>query len=109
MRNRIADIFNERDINIAAFGREIGISSATLYSIRNNKTMDNVGIGNFLAIAHGLGMSADELYTGKPFVPPTSIDRRYTALDRDGRALVDIALDAAEARQSEKEAEVLGA
>ena len=56
------EIFRARSINVSAFAREHGVKPTTLYNILNGSTaIDNVGISTFMRIAHGLGMSSDEL------------------------------------------------
>lgn len=99
-----------RGMTVYALSKMSGVPKSNLYRIINGETQfGNVPVRQFVGIAHALGISADELYTGKPYAAAPSIDRRYRALDAEGRTLVDIALDAAEARQSEKEAAVQGA
>ena len=61
--NRIRRLFDERTINVYAFAKRNGITPTTLYSILDGSTKaENVGVGNWMKIAHGLGMTADELY-----------------------------------------------
>lgn len=59
----ISDLLALRGFKEAAFARSIGIPASTLYSITRGKTrVSNIGVGTFVKIAHGLGMSAEELY-----------------------------------------------
>lgn len=82
MPNRIRAIFDERNINVAAFSRDNGIKATALYSILDGKTsFDKIGISTFLKIAHGLGMTAEELYCGKHPESPAFADPRQTALN----------------------------
>lgn len=61
--NSIKRLFEERTINVSAFAKRNDITPTTLYSILDGSTqVDRVGIRNWLKIAHGLGMTADELY-----------------------------------------------
>lgn len=107
---RLRKLLEMRGMTAAGLSRVAGVPKTTVYGILNgNIKPENVTVSNFLALAHALGVTADELYDGKPYTPPSSVDRRYSSLDREGRALVDIALDAAEARSTLKDAEVLGA
>ena len=93
----------------AELSRVSGVPENTVYGLRKGTINPaNVTDSNFIALAHALGMTAEELYTGKPTRSP-GIDGRYSRLDAGGRALVDVALEAAEARQAEKEAVVQGA
>lgn len=43
--------------------------------------MDNIAISTFLKIAEGLGMTAEELYSGVPPEAPEFLDVRQTALN----------------------------
>lgn len=60
--NRIEELLRGR--NIREFARANGINEQTLYKICKKKTLKDVSIDVFLKIAHGLGMSAEELYYG---------------------------------------------
>lgn len=56
------ELFGDRFINIRAFARANGIPPTTLYSIVSGKCRpENIGVGTFIKIATGLGMTADEL------------------------------------------------
>ena len=62
-RNPLDDLFTERSINVSDFARKHGIKPSTLYNVlRNNSQLGRTGIDTFLKIAHGLNMTADELY-----------------------------------------------
>lgn len=90
MSNRIKQIFDERHINVSAFARTNGIKATSLYSILDEKTnFERIGIDTFLKIAHGLGMTADELYYGTSPEPPTYTDPRQTALNGHYESLND--------------------
>lgn len=61
--NRLDQLFDERSINVSDFARKNGIKPSTLYNVlRNNSKLERTGIDTFLKIAHGLDMTADELY-----------------------------------------------
>lgn len=63
--NRIARLMDERGLKPFPFAKSIGVPSSTMTSIYKGKVkFDNITIGNFIKIAHGLGMTADELYYG---------------------------------------------
>lgn len=56
------EIFQERYINIRAFARQNDIKPTTLYTIVSGDTDPHkIGIDTWVKIAHGLGMTADEL------------------------------------------------
>ena len=93
-----------KGMSVEEFAEQVGIARSTMYRIVQGKTdPEEMSVSRFLAIAHGLGISGEELLTGRPYEPPSAIERRYRSLEPEGRALVRIALEAAEARQSEKE------
>ena len=82
MSNRIKQIFDERHVNVATFARDNGIKATSLYSIIDGKTrFEKVGISTFLKIAHGLGMTAEELYYGTTPEPPAFSDPQQEALN----------------------------
>ena len=82
MTNRIQDLFAERKIKVAAFARENDIATSTLYTIINGTTQfEKIAISTFIKIAHGLGMTAEELYYGTPPPAPTYSDARQVALN----------------------------
>lgn len=60
--NQIAKIFEERGLNVASFARKNGINQNTLYNVLKKDTADNVSISVFMKIAHGLGLTCEELY-----------------------------------------------
>lgn len=61
--DRISEIFNDRCINIRAFCRVNDITPTTMYSILSGKTNPRrIGIDVWIKIAHGLGMTSDEMY-----------------------------------------------
>lgn len=59
--NKLADLFNDRSINVSAFARNNGIPPTTLYNVLKTEKLGRTGIDVFIKIAHGLGMTADEL------------------------------------------------
>lgn len=62
---RIAKLMDERGLKPFPFAKSIGVPSSTMTSIYKGKVkFDNITIGNFIKIAHGLGMTAEELYYG---------------------------------------------
>ena len=69
MSNRIDQLLTElkerKGIKVPEFAETCGLKPSTIYGIRKKSTMDNVTIDVFLKIAHGLGMTAEELYYGE--------------------------------------------
>lgn len=60
--NKLREIFADRSINITDFARKNGLNPQTLHSVlKTNSRIERTGIGTFIKIAHGLGMTADEL------------------------------------------------
>ena len=65
MSNRIKEELDKRNIKPTTFAKSIGVKVSTMFSIyRGEVQLERVSIDNFLKIAHGLGMSAEELYYG---------------------------------------------
>ena len=68
MSNRIYDLVEEMKVREGITYRDIaerfGIPEQTLHSSRKRDDMGRIGIDVFLKIAHGLGMTAEELYYG---------------------------------------------
>ena len=69
MGNRIDEVVNtlkEREhITYREIAERCKISEQTLHSARRRKSMDAIHVDVFLKIAHGLGMTAEELYYGE--------------------------------------------
>ena len=62
MENRIAELLNELGMRPATFAEKIGVPSSTIYSIVNGKQkFEKIGIGTFIKIARGLGMTVRAL------------------------------------------------
>lgn len=61
--NPLRVIFEERSINVSAFARSIGVPRQSVYTaLKETSKVWRTSVDLFIAIAHGLGMSADELY-----------------------------------------------
>jgi len=79
MSNRIDQLLTElkerKGIKVPEFAKACGLKPSTIYGIRKKPTMDNVTIDVFLKIAHGLGMTAEELYYGDE--RPNKMTRTY--------------------------------
>lgn len=93
---RISALLKARNIRPASFAREINVPASTIYNITNGQAkMENIGIGLFLKIAEGLGMTAEELYYGTPPERPRfddpqqeAVNGHYESLNETGRRLV---------------------
>ena len=78
MENRLKEMLAERGLTVSEFARQTGIIQPTLHRIVNNRVnLSSITAVNFLRIAHGLGLSAEELYFGD-----TSYDERKNRIDR---------------------------
>ena len=65
MCNLIRKAMDERGLKPTTFARAVGVKTSTMFSIyRGEVNVGGISIDNFLKIAHGLGMSAEELYYG---------------------------------------------
>lgn len=63
---RIAKLMDERGLKPYPFAMSIGVKSSTMTSIYKGRVIfENISITTFLKIAHGLGMTAEELYYGE--------------------------------------------
>lgn len=61
--NPLKRLFKEKNINVASFARSINTSQYSVYTAtKETSTVWRMGIDLFMKIAHGLGMTADELY-----------------------------------------------
>lgn len=108
--NEAVTTLKERDgITYREIAERCEISEQTLHSARKRKSMEAIHVDVFLKIAHGLGMTAEELYYGK------SADRNginhherhiidvYRSASDHGRALIDAVIDG-EARHMDESA-----
>ena len=61
--NRLIGLIAEKHGNLLKFSNASGINYNTLYySTRSDERVDKIPISNFIAIAHALDMTVDELY-----------------------------------------------
>lgn len=90
MSNRIYELVEEmksrEGITYRDIAERFGIPEQTLHSSRKRADMGRIGIDVFLKIAHGLGMTAEELYYGTE--PETNVDES-PSISADERAIVD--------------------
>ena len=62
----LKELARSRGTNLKRVAELSGIPASTLYAISSGDTnLDNVGISTFIKVADALGMSVEELYTGK--------------------------------------------
>ena len=67
MKNCIQIAMADQSITAAELSRRSGVAYGTVYDIWAGKShVEKMNIDTFLKIAHGLGMTAEELYYGKP-------------------------------------------
>ena len=63
MENRLKEMLATRGLSVSEFARMTGISQPTLHRIVNGVTnLDGISAVNFMSIAHGLGLSAEQIY-----------------------------------------------
>lgn len=59
---KLKDMISSNGGGLRAFAQAAGIPHTTLFnSLRNDDTLGRMPISNFIKVAHGLGMTADEL------------------------------------------------
>lgn len=98
MGNRIDELLTrlkeEEGIAVPEFAKRCGLPPTTIYNARKREDIGNISIDVFLKIAHGLGMTAEELYYGKRHDEPprTYADARqreindvFESVTEDGR------------------------
>ena len=94
MENKIRELLDERGIGPAVFAREIGVPQTTISTIYNGKTaFEKIRVETFIKIAHGLGMTAEELWKKRDVKPTTvagetELVRIYRDTDDRGRAAI---------------------
>jgi transcriptional regulator with XRE-family HTH domain len=69
MANRIDQVIQEvrrtQHVTYRELARRCGIPEPTLHSARRRETIDGLSIDTFIHIAHGLGLTAEQLYSGE--------------------------------------------
>ena len=92
MENAIKETLDARGLKPTPFAREIGIPTSTMFSIyRGQVAFGKITIENFLKIAHGLGMTAEELYYGeqpaRSYADPRQgrINEQYEGMNERGQ------------------------
>lgn len=56
-------LFDSKSINVSAFARRIGVAPTTLYNVLSSGTPERTGVGVWIKISEGLGMTPEELYS----------------------------------------------
>lgn len=99
MANSIDELIQEvrrtKHLSYREIAQRCGIPEQTLHSARRRESIDNLSIDTFLHIAHGLGLTADELYYfdkgltagGKQYTEPRQkeINSIYESVSEDGK------------------------
>lgn len=65
--NRISQLVSQGDESVRDFARRCDVPEQTMYKIMKKPTMKSITVDVFLKIAHGLGMTAEELYYGESY------------------------------------------
>jgi len=87
---KIARLMDERGLKPYPFAKANEIASSTMTSIYKGKTQfENISINTFLKIAHGLGMTAEELYYGTNADGCECSDRDEPSITADEQTIVD--------------------
>lgn len=87
-RERIKELLDAQGMSISSFARKIDVPQPTLYRIVNgNVNLDRVGVNHFMSIAHGLGLTAEELYydLDAEDAVKSEIDSTYSSTTAEGR------------------------
>ncbi len=87
---RIAELMDERGLKPYPFAKANKIASSTMTSIYKGKVkFEGISISTFLKIAHGLGMTAEELYYGTKEDGCECSDRDEPSITADEQTIVD--------------------
>ncbi len=88
MENNLKALLKERGLSVSELARQTGISQPTLNRIVNAKVnLNSISVTNFLKIAHGLGLTVEQLYFGEMCFETNKylIDRAYALTSKEGR------------------------
>ena len=86
---KIARLMDERGLKPYPFAKANEIASSTMTSIYKGKVQfENISINTFLKIAHGLGMTAEELYYDEKAEPGMD-ERSHPSISADEQVVVD--------------------
>ena len=88
MQNNLKELLAMRNMTVSEFARQTGIPQPTLHRIVNKRVqLESVTAINYLRIAHGLGLSAEQLYYGDFSYDhdKSTIDRIYAQTCNEGR------------------------
>ena len=88
MDNNLKAMLAQRGYTVSAFSRLVGIPQPTMHRIVNEqKDLTAISADHFLRIAHGLGLSAEQLFFGDASydAKKVGIDRVYATTCNEGR------------------------
>ena len=91
MENNLKELLAQRNLTVSEFARITGISQPTMHKIVNGRTdIASVTAKNFMRIAHGLGLSAEQLYFGDLGYDrdKAEIDRVFATTCTEGRQAI---------------------
>ncbi|MDO4534028.1 MAG: helix-turn-helix transcriptional regulator [Coriobacteriia bacterium] len=86
--NNLNELLEARGLTVSEFARRTGITQPTMHRIVHGQVnLTSISAEHFLRIAHGLGLSAEQLYFGDSSydVDKSTIDRVYATTTEDGR------------------------
>jgi transcriptional regulator with XRE-family HTH domain len=103
MSNRIDELLTklkkEQGLTVTEFAARCDLPPTTIYNARKREDMGKITVDVFLKIAHGLGMTAEQLYYGEECELPeqpsftsdeqTIVDGYRAADDRQRERLLD--------------------
>jgi len=88
MQNNLKTMLVQRGLSVSGFSRMVGIPQPTMHRIVNSQEdLSAISAEHFLRIAHGLGLSAEQLYYGDATydAKKMAIDRVFAATCKEGR------------------------
>lgn len=88
MKNNLKELIAIRGLSVSEFARMTGIPQPTMHRIVSGQVhIEGITALNFLKIAHGLGLSAEELYYGDLSydADKSTVDRVFARTCDDGR------------------------
>ena len=86
--NNLNELLEARGLTVSEFARQTGITQPTMHRIVHGQVnLTNISAEHFLRIAHGLGLSAEQLYFGDASydMSKSTIDRVFATTNNDGR------------------------
>ena len=86
--NNLNELLETRGLTVSEFARQTGITQPTMHRIVHGQVnLTSISAEHFMRIAHGLGLSAEQLYFGDSSydMGKSTIDRVFATTSRDGR------------------------